>query len=80
MNIDGQASVLGPGHTVHVPPGVIHSGGNVGARAGKRVVMFSPAGIEGFWLEIGKPQSGGTFDNREVLVAARRWGWDFPRA
>jgi hypothetical protein len=57
---------------------VIHSGGNIGETVGKRLVIFSPGGVEAFWLEIGKAQAGSEFDTREVLRAAQRWGWDFP--
>lgn len=57
---------------------MIHTGGNIGETVGKRFVIFSPGGVEGFWLEIGKAQAGGEFDTGEVLRAAQRWGWDFP--
>jgi quercetin dioxygenase-like cupin family protein len=80
LDVGGHGRVLGPGDTAHVPRGVIHSGANSGDDTGKRVVIFSPAGIEGFWLEIGKQQAGCEFDASEVLAAARRWGWDFPDA
>ena len=44
---------LGAGDTAHVPVGCVHSGGNVGREMGRRVVIFSPAGVEGFFLEVG---------------------------
>jgi quercetin dioxygenase-like cupin family protein len=77
LTIAGDLSVLGPGDTAHVPARVVHSGGNIGPEVGKRVVIFSSAGIEGFWLEIGKPGAGPTFDTADVLAAAQRWGWEF---
>src|SRR4051812_11783022 len=46
MVIGGQTARLAAGETVHVPAGVVHSGGNIGSAAGRRVVMFSPAGME----------------------------------
>ena len=74
MVVDGERSVLGPGDTAHVPIGVLHSGGNIGETPGRRVVVFSPAGIEGFFRE-----AAGT-DERAALAAALRHGWEFPRS
>jgi quercetin dioxygenase-like cupin family protein len=80
MEVDGQRVTLRPGDTVHVPAGVTHSGGNIGKETGKRVVIFTPAGIDGFFLEVGKPRRGAAFADSEVIAAARRWGWEFLRA
>lgn len=77
LDIEQQHTVLGPGDTAHVPVGVKHSGGNVGLETGKRLVIFTPGGIEGFWLEVGKQAPGSAFDSAAVVAAARRWGWDF---
>src|SRR5271154_2370727 len=55
MEVDGQRLRLSAGETVHVPRGVIHSGANVGQQAGHRVLLFSPAGMERFFLEAGAP-------------------------
>jgi mannose-6-phosphate isomerase-like protein (cupin superfamily) len=78
MKIDGELRVLEAGDSAHIPAGVIHSGGNIGTTTGRRAVIFAPAGIEGFWLEIGKSKPGGSFNAGEVLAAAARWSWDFP--
>ena len=77
MEIDGQHVTMRAGDTVHVPVGVTHSGGNIGTETGKRLVIFTPAGIDGFFLEVGKPRPGAAFAASEVLAAARRWGWEF---
>ncbi len=45
MEIAGERSVLRPGETIHVPAGVVHGGGNVGSQAGRRLVLFHPAGV-----------------------------------
>lgn len=79
MEIDGRHTTMTAGDTAHVPAGVVHSGGNAGTETGRRVVIFSPGGIEGFWLEIGRPQPGTEFDVGEIVAAAQRWGWDFSR-
>src|ERR1700761_5683350 len=36
MTIDGEIERLGAGETVHIPPGVVHSGANVGEGPGRR--------------------------------------------
>jgi mannose-6-phosphate isomerase-like protein (cupin superfamily) len=78
MQIAGHPTRLHAGGTVHVPRGVIHDSRNVGAEQGKRVVIFTPAGIEGFFLEVGKPDPDATPRGGELLAAAVRWGWEFP--
>ena len=77
MDIDGRRVALGAGDTAHVPVGCVHSGGNVGRETGRRVVIFSPAGVEGFFLEVGRAQRDEALDGAAVAAAARRWGWDF---
>ena len=79
MEIEGRRVSLGAGDTAHVPAGVTHSSANVGPETGKRVVIFTPAGLEAFFLEVGKPRPGAAFADGEVLAAARRWGWEFTR-
>jgi quercetin dioxygenase-like cupin family protein len=77
LDIDGERVALGAGDTAHVPVGTVHSGGNVGSETGRRVVIFSPAGVEGFFLEVGRAMPGEAPDGAEVAAAARRFGWDF---
>jgi quercetin dioxygenase-like cupin family protein len=77
IDIDGERVALGAGDTAHVPAGTVHSGGNVGNETGRRVVIFSPAGVEGFFLEVGRATPGEAFDGAEVAAAAGRFGWDF---
>lgn len=77
MTIGGETERLGPGQTVHIPPGVVHSGGNVGDHTGERVLIFSPAGIERFFREAGAASPDATADRAAILDAARRHGWEF---
>jgi mannose-6-phosphate isomerase-like protein (cupin superfamily) len=77
MVIDGKRSHLGPGETVLIPADVVHSGGNVGPKTGRRILLFSPAGMERFFLEAGRPTSGSEVDPAETLATARRHGWEF---
>ena len=51
--VEGRESGLSPGQTVHIPAGAVHSGGNICETTGRRIVIFSPAGMENFFLETG---------------------------
>lgn len=77
--VDGEERVLRAGETVHVPRGVLHSGRNAGEEALRRVVIFSPAGMEGFFLDAGAATPEDV-DARAVLEAAVSHGWEFVSA
>jgi quercetin dioxygenase-like cupin family protein len=77
MDLDGQRSRLSAGETIHVPRGVIHSTANIGRQPGRRVVLFSPAGIERFFLEAGAPTPAGEPDLAAAIESATRHGWEF---
>jgi quercetin dioxygenase-like cupin family protein len=77
MVLDGRRSLLTAGDTVQVPKGVIHSGANAGTDTGRRVLLFSPAGMERFFLEAGSPSPEEKLDPAATLAAARRHGWEF---
>ena len=77
MEVDGARSRLVAGETLHVPPDVVHAGGNVGAGRGRRVLLFSPAGMEGFFRETGAPAEDVELDPRAALESATRHGWEF---
>lgn len=76
MVVGGEGFRLSPGETIHVPKGVVHSGGNVGAEEGRRIVLFSPAGMEDFFLEAGAAAPGES-DLAAAAAAAARHGWEF---
>jgi quercetin dioxygenase-like cupin family protein len=76
MEVGGETVEAGPGATVHVPRGVVHSGRCVDG-PGQRVVIFSPAGMEAFFRETGADAPGAEFDLSAVLAAAVRNGWRF---
>jgi quercetin dioxygenase-like cupin family protein len=77
MVVGGSAVRLGAGETVCVPPGVVHSGRCVGASGGRRVVVFTPGGMERFFLEAGTATADGQVDLAAALAAAVRHGWEF---
>jgi mannose-6-phosphate isomerase-like protein (cupin superfamily) len=77
ITVDGNRSRLSAGETIHVPADVIHSGGNVGSGAGRRLVIFSPAGMESFFLEAGSHSEEVEPEPAAALAAAARHGWRF---
>jgi quercetin dioxygenase-like cupin family protein len=77
MELDGAATQLSAGETIHIPHGVARSGSNVGEKAGRRIVLFSPAGMERFFLEAGQPTADSEPDLTAVLASAARHGWQF---
>jgi quercetin dioxygenase-like cupin family protein len=76
MVIEGERVRAGEGQTIHVPKGALHEGGNVGSESGRRLVIFSPAGVEGFFLEVGAPSADAEVDWRAIAQAAERHGWE----
>ncbi len=77
MTIDGRVERLAPGQTVHIPRGIILAGANVGDSHGRRLLTFSPTGMEDFFLEVGTTSPDAEFDRRAALGAALRHGWQF---
>lgn len=77
MDVDGQPCPLLAGQTVHVARGVVHAGRNVGQRPGRRLVIFSPAGMERFFLEAGASTPERDVDLAAALASALRHGWEF---
>jgi quercetin dioxygenase-like cupin family protein len=75
----GDEELVGAGETVHIPQGVLHTSRNAGAGALRRLVIFSPAGMERFFLEAGSARPD-EVDPRAALAAALRHGWAFPGA
>lgn len=77
IEVDGQQHTLGPGQTIHIPQGAVHGSRNVGERPGRRVLLFSPAGIERFFLETGATSPDAEIDLATALASANRHGWVF---
>jgi quercetin dioxygenase-like cupin family protein len=77
MSVAGSSERLGPGQTVHIPAGVVHSGANLGASPGRRVLIFSPAGMEEFFRDAGVASADAEIDPRAARAAATRHGWRF---
>lgn len=69
--LEGEERRLEAGDTVHVPRGAVHGIRNAGDTVGKRVLVFQPAGIEGFFLGIASTPAA------ELAALADAHGWDF---
>ncbi len=69
--LEGESRRLGPGDTVHVPRGSVHGIRNAGERTGRRVLVFHPAGIEGFFLGAANARP------EELPALAAAHGWEF---
>lgn len=79
IELDGQPHELRAGQTLYVPPDAVHSGRNVGEQQGRRVLVFSPAGMERFFLTAGAASADAPLDSASVLAAAQHHGWEFVR-
>jgi quercetin dioxygenase-like cupin family protein len=77
MTIGGTTERIGTGETVHIPAGVVHTGAKVGPGPGRRLLVFSPSGMESFFSEAGAASSDTVVDRRAVLDSATRHGWQF---
>jgi quercetin dioxygenase-like cupin family protein len=75
--VAGATERLGPGQTLHIPAGVVHAGGNVGTGLGRRLLIFSRAGMEEFFREAGAASPEAEVDRGAALEAALRHGWRF---
>lgn len=77
FELDGVAAAYGPGDTLHVPAGVMHSGEVVGERPGRRLIIFSPGGMDGLFQRIGTGRAEESIDLAQALALARDHGWRF---
>ena len=77
MTVAETTEHLGPGQTLHIPAAVVHAGGNVGAGPGRRLLVFSPAGMEEFFREAGASSPAAEVDSGAALESALRHGWRF---
>jgi mannose-6-phosphate isomerase-like protein (cupin superfamily) len=85
--LDGERTfIASAGSYVHIPRGTLHCFKNVGEVLAKMLAFFTPAGMEGFFLEVGIPaQEGGTAppplgpeEIERALAAAPKYGMELP--
>jgi len=77
MQIDGRHVLLSAGETVHIPARTVHSGRNSGGHGGRRLIIFSPAGMEQFFMDVGTATPDAETDPARVLASAAEHGWEF---
>ena len=77
MQVGARSMLATAGETVMVPKGVMHSGSNRTELPGRRIVIFSPGGMERFFLETGTATPDAEIDPQAALAAANRHGWRF---
>lgn len=77
IEVARQHSHLDRGQTVHVPQGVVHATANSGRSTGQRLLLFSPAGMERFFLEAGVSKEGAEIDVSATRACAIQHGWEF---
>lgn len=80
VTVDGERRITGPGDTITIPPGTEHGAELLGEEPGRRVVIFSPGGMEEFFAAAGTEQPGEQYDLRQLLELAARYGWRFTGA
>jgi mannose-6-phosphate isomerase-like protein (cupin superfamily) len=68
---------LAAGQSLHIPAGAVHASATRGSGGGRRVVIFSPAGMERFFSEAGAASAGAAVDADALLALAIRHGWEF---
>jgi quercetin dioxygenase-like cupin family protein len=77
---DGDEVRAGPGTFVHAPKGRLHWWRNVGDGPGRHLEIFTPAGLERMFEEVGEPADDGpppAPDPQRLLEAAPRYGVTF---
>ncbi len=72
MTIDGESHELGAGDTVHIPAGIRHEGGTLGAEPVERIVVFAPSGMEALFEAVAMAE-----EPAPMLDLAARYGWNF---
>jgi quercetin dioxygenase-like cupin family protein len=77
ITVAGRRSRLRAGEAVHVPADVVHAGANVGPDTGRRIVIFSPAGMEDFFEEVGGRSPEASAAPAAAIASATRHGWRF---
>lgn len=76
MTVGDEERLLGPGDTLHIPPGVPHDGRLLGG-VGHRLITFTPGGMERFFLEAGSRHPSSSTNLAHALAAATANGWEF---
>jgi quercetin dioxygenase-like cupin family protein len=57
FTVEGETHVIGAGQSAFIPKGAAHSYLNAGTEEARMVTVYSPAGMEGWFLEVCTPVS-----------------------
>lgn len=60
MHLEGRQEVCGPGSFVYVPPDVVHTFVVISEEPGKKLNLFSPAAMVGFFEALADAEADGT--------------------
>ena len=60
MHLKDHQALCGPGSFVYVPPNVVHTFVVVSVEPGKKLNLFSPAAMVGFFEELAQAEAKGT--------------------
>jgi len=55
IRVDGRAAAAPSGAVIHVPKGTVHSFAAVGAAPVRMLFLYTPAGMERMFIDIGTP-------------------------
>jgi quercetin dioxygenase-like cupin family protein len=72
LEVDGQRREMHPGDTAIIPSGTLHSGGTLSVEPVRRVLVFSPAGMEEFFERLASME-----EPAAMADLATRYGWTF---
>ena len=85
ITADEGAFLAGVGTFVNIPKGTLHRFMNVGTEPAKMLLCFTPAGVEGFFFEVGRPATPGSSPSpldaaeiAKVLAVGPKYGLEVP--
>lgn len=74
VQVGGDEFRVGPGDVVFAPRGVPHAQRRVVERTGRYLVLFSPAGFEGFFRELAGAERDGADMSAAYAAASEKYG------
>lgn len=78
FHLGGEEFVAGPGSVVHIPRGLLHDFQNVGEAPCVAMILATPAGLEGYFRDLGAlVQRGDAATQDDLSALNRRYGLDF---
>lgn len=75
--LNGKRSTVGKGETVFVPRGAEHTFRVVGDEPSRHLVILTPGGFEGFFVEMGRDQLAIPADMEEITKRAAQYHLNF---